>query len=116
MAKPNENDVAEKPGLLASMAGAVKDGWDNFKIGDEITLKSVIDHGRTELAAGLMGGHDGHVMYMKGDATAQAQQQAEDKPLTLDDLKAAGQAKAAEAEKEQPAPEKGMEQSREMEM
>jgi hypothetical protein len=81
------------------------------KLGDEITLKGMIDHGRTELAAALLRHNDGHVMYMQGDKTPEHGKE------TMDDLRAYAQEKTQEMEKGREGPEiNGPEQDRGMEM
>jgi hypothetical protein len=70
------------------------------KLGDEITLKGMFDHGRTELAAALLRHSDGHVMYMRDQ---QGPEQAHD---TMDSLRAAAQEKSQEMEKGRDGPER----------
>jgi hypothetical protein len=80
------------------------------KIGEEITLKSMIDHGRTELAAAVLGQQDGHVMYMRGDKAVDQDKEPAKEPLTMNDLKAAAQEKAEnDRGKEGPEQDRGME-------
>ena len=69
------------------------------KIGAEITLRGMFDHGRSELAAALLRHNDGHVMYMKGQDGQDQQNAPAQKPFSMDDLREAGKTVAKEAEK-----------------
>jgi hypothetical protein len=58
-------------------------GQTILSIGGDIwdAAKPMFDHGRTEMAAAILGNHQGHVMYMHTDKEVEQQHQQEENEL-----------------------------------